>query len=114
MNQAARQFPVGFCFNSDEMTSAIITKDQRKYDYGWSNWSVLFEDLDGLFSDHYLGWIFCVNSENEQGDFIDYHNELCGSTELPIRAEWGETPTTTRIFKMLKEVQSVLSLRSSS
>lgn len=52
--------------------------------------------------------------QNDQGDFIGYRNGLYLNTDLATRTEWNEVAMTARTDKMLKEVKSILSLRSSS
>jgi hypothetical protein len=52
--------------------------------------------------------------QNDKGDFIGYRNGLYLNTDLATRTEWNEAAMTARTDKMLKEVKSILSLRSSS
>lgn len=52
--------------------------------------------------------------QNDKGDFIGYRNGLYLNADLATRTEWNETAMTARTDKMLKEVKSILSLRSSS
>lgn len=52
--------------------------------------------------------------QNDKGDFIGYRNGLYLNADLASRTEWNEAAMTARTDKMLKEVKSILSLRSSS
>lgn len=52
--------------------------------------------------------------QNDKGDFIGYRNGLYLNADLATRTEWNEAAMTARTDKMLKEVKSILSLRSSS
>ena len=52
--------------------------------------------------------------QNDKGDFIGYRNGLYLNSDLATRTEWNEAAMTARTDKMLKEVKSILSLRSSS
>ena len=52
--------------------------------------------------------------QNDKGDFIGYRNGLYLNSDLATRTEWNEAAITARTDKMLKEVKSILSLRSSS
>ena len=52
--------------------------------------------------------------QNDKGDFIGYRNGLYLNSDLATRTEWNEGVMTARTDKMLKEVKSILSLRSSS
>lgn len=52
--------------------------------------------------------------QNDKGDFIGYRNGLYLNADLATRTEWNEAAMTARTDKMLKEVRSILSLRSSS
>jgi hypothetical protein len=52
--------------------------------------------------------------QNDKGDFIGYRNGLYLNVDLATRTEWNEAAMTARTDKMLKEVKSILSLRSSS
>jgi len=45
---------------------------------------------------------------------IEYRNGLYLNADLARRTEWNEAAMTARTEKMLKEVKSILSLRSSS
>lgn len=51
--------------------------------------------------------------QNDKTDFIGYRNGLYLNADLAARIEWNEAAMTTRTDKMLKEVKSILSLRSS-
>ncbi|MBA1198253.1 DUF262 domain-containing protein [Pseudomonas plecoglossicida] len=52
--------------------------------------------------------------QNDKDDFIGYRNGLYLNADLATRTEWNEAAMTARTEKMLKEVKSILSLRSSS
>ncbi|MPQ55155.1 DUF262 domain-containing protein [Duganella sp. FT27W] len=52
--------------------------------------------------------------QNDKGDFIGYRNGLYLNADLAQRTEWNEAAMTARTDKMLKEVKSILSLRSNS
>nr|WP_233102326.1 HNH endonuclease family protein [Pseudomonas sp. MF7453] len=52
--------------------------------------------------------------QNDKDDFIGYRNGLYLNADLATRTEWNEAAMTARTDKMLKEVKSILSLRSSS
>jgi hypothetical protein len=52
--------------------------------------------------------------QNDKGDFIGYRNGLYLNADLASRTEWNEAAMPARTDKMLKEVKSILSLRSSS
>jgi hypothetical protein len=52
--------------------------------------------------------------QNDRGDSIGYRNGLYLNTELAIRSDWNEVAITARTDKMLKEVQSILSLRGNT
>jgi hypothetical protein len=52
--------------------------------------------------------------QNDKGDLIGYRNGLYLNADLASRTEWNEAAMTARTDKMLKEVKSILSLRSSS
>lgn len=52
--------------------------------------------------------------QSDKGDFIGYRNGLYLNANLSTRTEWNEAAITARTDKMLKEVKSILSLRSSS
>ena len=52
--------------------------------------------------------------QNDKGDFIGYRNGLYLNADLASCTEWNEAAMTARTDKMLKEVKSILSLRSSS
>jgi hypothetical protein len=51
--------------------------------------------------------------QNDKGDFIGYRNGLYLNADLAKRTEWNEAAIKARTDKMLKEVKSILSLRSS-
>jgi hypothetical protein len=48
-----------------------------------------------------------------KGDYIGYRNGLYLNADLSSRDAWNELAITARTDKMLKEVKSILSLRSS-
>ncbi len=51
--------------------------------------------------------------QNDKGDYIGYRNGLYLNADLSSRDDWSESAITARTDKMLKEVKSILSLRSS-
>jgi len=52
--------------------------------------------------------------QNDSGDFIGYRNGLYLNADLVTGTEWSEAAMKARTEKMLKEVKSILSLRSNS
>ncbi|MNG39920.1 hypothetical protein D3C76_913390 [compost metagenome] len=62
---------------------------------------------------------FYFNPDGATSFFIpkyqrEYRNGLYLNADLATRTEWNEAAMTARTDKMLKEVKSILSLRSSS
>lgn len=109
MIQDVKLMPFSFYFSPYGKTSFFIPKCQRER---------CAHQLGNLTLSGYnskLGTMEFLkkrNRKNDQGDFIGYRNGLYLNADLASREDWDEAAITARTDKMLKEVMSILSLRS--